>query len=111
MLDLVVNYWGRLISALVTGGPAGYYDEARRAAEAKAAEEARRAAEAKAAEGEESAASKGPVGEAVAAAETAAAAGEPGELTWLRARVARLEARLREHGIDPDEPQEPPAAG
>ena len=67
-------------------------------------------AEAKAAEGEESAASKGPVGEAVAAAETAAAAGEPGELTWLRARVARLEARLREHGIDPDEPQEPPAA-
>ena len=67
-------------------------------------------AEAKAAEGEESAASKGPVGEAVAAAEAAAAGGEPGELTRLRARVARLEARLREHGIDPDEPQEPPAA-
>jgi ATP-dependent Clp protease ATP-binding subunit ClpA len=67
-------------------------------------------AEAEAADGEESPASKGPVGEAVAAAETAAAAGEPGELTWLRARVARLEARLREHGIDPDEPQEPPAA-
>ena len=49
MLDLVVNYWGRLISALVTGGPAGYYDEARRAAEAKAAADARRAAEEKAA--------------------------------------------------------------
>ena len=42
MLDLVINYWGRLISALITGGPAGYYDEVRRAAEAKAAEEARR---------------------------------------------------------------------
>jgi len=24
--------------------------------------------------------------------------------------VARLEERLREHGLDPDEPQEPPAA-
>jgi Clp amino terminal domain, pathogenicity island component/UvrB/uvrC motif len=42
--------------------------------------------------------------------ETAAGAGEADELTGLRARVARLEARLREHGIDPDEPQEPPAA-
>src|SRR5712671_4610518 len=63
MFDLVVNHWGRLISALITGGPAGYWltrpqmsggrssaDEARRAAEAKAAEDARRAAEAKAAE-------------------------------------------------------------
>ena len=41
---------------------------------------------------------------------TGGAAGEPGDLTWLRARVARLEERLREHGLDPDEPQEPPAA-
>ena len=36
--------------------------------------------------------------------------GESGELARLRARVARLEARLREHGLDPEEPQEPPAA-
>jgi hypothetical protein len=28
----------------------------------------------------------------------------------LQARVARLEERLREHGLDPAEPQEPPAA-
>jgi hypothetical protein len=35
---------------------------------------------------------------------------EPDELGRLRARVAGLEARLREHGIDPDEPGEPPAA-
>ena len=32
------------------------------------------------------------------------------ELGQLRARVADLEARLREHGIDPDEPGEAPAA-
>jgi ATP-dependent Clp protease ATP-binding subunit ClpA len=37
-------------------------------------------------------------------------AGEPDELGRLRARVADLEARLREHGIDPDEPGEAPAA-
>jgi hypothetical protein len=37
-------------------------------------------------------------------------AGEPDELGRLRARVADLEARLREHGVDPDEPGEPPAA-
>jgi Clp amino terminal domain, pathogenicity island component/UvrB/uvrC motif len=37
-------------------------------------------------------------------------AGEADELARLRARVAGLEERLREHGIDPDEPQEPPAA-
>ena len=36
--------------------------------------------------------------------------GAPDELGRLRARVAGLEARLREHGIDPDEPREPPAA-
>jgi ATP-dependent Clp protease ATP-binding subunit ClpA len=40
--------------------------------------------------------------------------GEPDELTRLRKRVADLEARLREHGIDPGEPpavpDEPPAA-
>jgi hypothetical protein len=44
---------------------------------------------------------------------TRAAAGggrEPGELGQLRARVADLESRLREHGIDPDEPGEAPAA-
>ena len=35
---------------------------------------------------------------------------EPDELGQLRARVADLEARLREHGIDPDEPGEAPAA-
>jgi hypothetical protein len=35
---------------------------------------------------------------------------EPGELGRLRARVADLESRLREHGIDPDEPGEAPAA-
>jgi hypothetical protein len=29
--------------------------------------------------------------------------GEPDELGRLRARVADLEARLREHGIDPEE--------
>ena len=49
------------------------------------------------------------------AAETAAAAGrtetgEADEVSSLRARVAHLEARLREHGIDPEEPREPPAA-
>jgi flagellar biosynthesis GTPase FlhF len=48
MLDLVVTYWIWLISALIAGGPAGYWliarasaEEARRAAEVKAAEEAR----------------------------------------------------------------------
>ena len=35
---------------------------------------------------------------------------EADELTRLQARVARLEERLREHGLDPQEPQEPPAA-
>jgi ATP-dependent Clp protease ATP-binding subunit ClpA len=35
---------------------------------------------------------------------------EPGELGRLRARVADLEARMREHGIDPDEPGESSAA-
>ena len=39
-----------------------------------------------------------------------AAIGEPDEVVRLRARVAHLEERLREHGLDPDEPQEPPAA-
>jgi ATP-dependent Clp protease ATP-binding subunit ClpA len=38
------------------------------------------------------------------------AGGESDELPRQRARVARLEALLREHGIDPDEPKEPPAA-
>jgi ATP-dependent Clp protease ATP-binding subunit ClpA len=44
-----------------------------------------------------------------------AEAGEAGgresdELLRQRARVARLEALLREHGVDPDDPREPPAA-
>jgi hypothetical protein len=46
-------------------------------------------------------------GEGEAGAGVEAGAGEVGR---LRARVAELEARLREHGIDPDEPGEPPAA-
>ena len=47
--------------------------------------------------------------EAAPAAGTGGAAGEPDELTRLQVRVARLEERLREHGLDPAEPQEPPA--
>ncbi len=47
--------------------------------------------------------------ETPAVPETGGGAGEPDELSRLRARVARLEERLRERGIDPDEPQEPPA--
>jgi hypothetical protein len=42
-------------------------------------------------------------------AETDEVGGEPDELMWLRSRVAHLEDRLREQGIDPEEPQEPPA--
>jgi Clp amino terminal domain, pathogenicity island component/UvrB/uvrC motif len=45
-----------------------------------------------------------------AVSEAGAGVGEPGELGRLRARVADLESRLREHGIDPDEPGEAPAA-
>jgi hypothetical protein len=59
----------------------------------------------------------GVAGADVAGADVAGVAGVAGvadagteELTRLRDRVARLEARLREHGLDPDEPQEPPAA-
>jgi hypothetical protein len=50
--------------------------------------------------------------QAGAGAEPGAGAGtrESDELGRLRARVAGLEARLREHGIDPDAPAEPPAA-
>jgi hypothetical protein len=54
--------------------------------------------------------SPGAAGETVAAAETGEVAGEADELVRLRAQVARLEERLREHGLDPDEPEEPPAA-
>jgi len=63
MLDLAVAYWVWLISALIAGGPAGYWlirlqiargrgsaKEARLALEAKAAEEARQVAETQAAE-------------------------------------------------------------
>jgi len=49
-------------------------------------------------------------GEAAEGVETGEGTGEPDELTRLRAQVARLEERLREHGLEPDEPQEPPAA-
>jgi len=34
----------------------------------------------------------------------------PDEIARLRARLTRLEAQLREHDIDPDEPQDPPVA-
>ena len=60
--------------------------------------------------------SEGGVGAVVGAApgeETGTAdehAADPDELGRLQARVADLEARLREHGIDPDEPGEAPAA-
>jgi ATP-dependent Clp protease ATP-binding subunit ClpA len=37
-------------------------------------------------------------------------AGGPDEVARLRARLAHLEAQLREHHIDPDEPRDPPAA-
>ncbi len=47
---------------------------------------------------------------AVAEADAGEGTGEPDELGRLRARVADLEARLREHGIDPDESGESPAA-
>jgi hypothetical protein len=62
MLDLVVAYWVWLVSALIAGGPAGYWlirlqiargrgsEEARLALEAKAAEEACQVAETQAAE-------------------------------------------------------------
>ena len=48
--------------------------------------------------------------ETAPAAGTGGAAGGPDELTRLQARVARLEEPLREHGLDPAEPQDPPAA-
>ena len=57
--------------------------------------------------GAESAGAAGAEGDTGAAAE---GVGEPGELGRLQARVADLESRLREHGIDPDEPGEAPAA-
>jgi Clp amino terminal domain, pathogenicity island component/UvrB/uvrC motif len=72
------------------------------------AEEAEAAADASAGAGTDSGAgTEAPADEVEPAGE---AIGEPDELTRLRARVARLEERLGEHGLDPDEPQEPPAA-
>jgi hypothetical protein len=71
------------------------------------------------AEGEAGVGAEGAGAVAGAGADVAAAAGayvegegvgKPGELGRLRARVADLESRLREHGIDPDEPGEAPAA-
>jgi ATP-dependent Clp protease ATP-binding subunit ClpA len=41
--------------------------------------------------------------------ETAEGVRQPDELIRLRARLARLEAQLREHDIDPDEPDDSPA--
>ena len=55
-------------------------------------------------------AAAGTDGETADDGETGGAAGEPDEVTQLRTRVARLEERLREHGIDPEAPSEPPAA-
>jgi hypothetical protein len=52
----------------------------------------------------------GPDAKAADDGEAGGGAGEPDELTRLRARVARLEERLREHGIDPEVSREPPAA-
>jgi hypothetical protein len=49
-------------------------------------------------------------GDVAAEAASAAEVGEVDDLTWQQARIARLEILLREHGIDPDGPQEPPAA-
>ncbi len=51
---------------------------------------------------QEAAAGAGAASEGGAGA-AAEGVGEPGELGRLRARVADLESRLREHGIDPDE--------
>jgi hypothetical protein len=102
MLDLVVAYWVWLISALIAGGPAGYWfirlqiargrgseearlaleanaaEEARRAAEAQAAEDACRAAEAQAAEDACRAAEAQAAEDACRAAEAQAAEGAPG---------------------------------
>ena len=59
----------------------------------------------------EAPASGKPAGEAAASEEPAGeVAGEPEELTRLRARVASLEERMREHGLDPEEPRDPPVA-
>jgi Clp amino terminal domain, pathogenicity island component/UvrB/uvrC motif len=41
---------------------------------------------------------------------TGGGAGGPDEVARLQARLARYEAQLREHDIDPDEPEDPPAA-
>ena len=57
----------------------------------------------------ETGAEAGAVAEVVVAAEAEGGA-DAGEVGRLRARVADLEARLRGHGIDPDEPGETPAA-
>jgi hypothetical protein len=56
------------------------------------------------------AAEAGVAAEAVPAAEAGEVAGEVDKLAWQQARIARLEALLRGLGIDPDGPQEPPAA-
>ena len=81
-------------------------------AAAAASQDAEPAAGAEPVEGAEPAAGAEPVegAEPAAGAEPVEGA-EPaaGELSRQQARIARLEALLREHGIDPDEPREPPA--
>jgi Clp amino terminal domain, pathogenicity island component/UvrB/uvrC motif len=49
----------------------------------------------------------GPAADVAAAGRDAVAGEVPDELTSLRVRVARLEALLRSHGLDPDGPREP----
>jgi hypothetical protein len=86
LLDLVVTYWVWLVSALIAGGPAGYWlirlqiargrgpaEEARRVAEEQAAVEARRAAEEQGAEETRRAAEEQAAEEAGRAAEVKAA--------------------------------------
>ena len=71
------------------------------------------AAGAGAADVEGAASAEGAVGAGVEGEGGAGVEAEAGEVGRLRARVAELEARLREHGIDPEEPgepREPPAA-
>ena len=91
------------------GRAAALRDAEKQLIEERARAELETAAGAAAAAGAETAAGADGA-EAGDSAETGEVAGEPDELTRLRAQVARLEERLREHGLEPDEPQEPPVA-
>ena len=77
-----------------------------RAAETHAAVDAEQAAAAETGAG----ADEGKSAEPGEVFDTGEAAEGSDELTRLRARLARLEAQLREHDIDPDQPGDPPAA-